>query len=319
MRVQPSIDDSMRQTRLRLAQRSAAGRARLSPLARRWLSMGAGLALPGLAALSCGAEAEAPEPVEANPSWLKRCEVDAECGLGATCACGRCTQPCEADADCAGLSGSAACVAPASGCAEARLCMPAPAGVGAASAGASSCTHPASDYSVEDARWCFGRELPECPPGSEPFVDACGCGCSEAPDYPRRCRDVCELAAGECEAPPFEAFPDHDTTRERWRREAEGRFVGLAAGECSNNGRRFLYTANGTTSEARVFNAEGLFLGLGTTTDDVDRTCWGAGYWPEPARCEEATITEVLSEGFGFEVGARVSLPWGEGPPAPLF
>jgi hypothetical protein len=288
---------------------------------RLWLALSALLALPSGAAISCGGETTSPAGTDTNTNWLKTCSIEAECGLGATCSCGRCTLECVTDADCAGLSSEAACVAVSDRCPEARLCMPRPAELelGSSSAGSASCTHPANDYSVDEPTLCFGRQLPECPPGSAAFMDACGCGCSEAADYPRQCRDQCELAAGECTELRFWDYPDFDSTRDSWLN-GVGDFEGLVAGDCANQGRRFLYTANGTTSEARVFSAEGLFLGLGTSTDDVEMTCWGQGYWPEPARCEAATVTEVLNVGLGFdEVGEVVSLPWGEGPPEPFF
>lgn len=193
--------------------------------------------------------------------------------------------------------------------------MPTPAGRPLANTGQSAtCQHAATDYIIEaDPRFCFGRELPECPPGSEAFVDPCGCGCSTAPDYPRQCRDQCELVGG-CEEQRFEEFPNYDATRESWLNGIEG-FASLVAGECGEGGRRFLYTANGFTAEARVFNSEGLFLGLSTRTDVIDQVCGGQGYWPEPVRCAPAMVTEVLNAGLGLgEVGEVVSLPWGDGP-----
>jgi hypothetical protein len=289
---------------------------------RLWLALCALLAAPALAVSACGGETSDPPGTDTNTNWLKSCSSDTECDLGSTCSCGRCTVECDSDADCADLSSAAACVATSERCPEARLCMPRPAELelGSSSAGSASCAHAANDYSVDDPALCFGRELPECPPGSSAFMDACGCGCGTAPDYPRRCRAQCELAAGSCEAQSFEDFPDFDSTRESWLSSANGGFAGVVAGECANGGRRFLYTANGTTSEARVFTADGLFLGLGTSTDDIEATCWGQSYWPEPARCERATVTEVLNEGLGFgELGQVVRLPWGEGPPEPLF
>lgn len=289
--------------------------------ARLWLALCALLALPAAAALSCGGETMSPAGTDTSTNWLKSCSSEAECELGSTCSCGRCTLECDTDADCASLSRGAACIATSDRCPEARLCMPRPAELelGTRSAGSASCTHPASDYSVDDPRLCFGRELLECPPGSTAFMDACGCGCGAAPDYPRRCRAQCEFAAGSCEAQRFEDYPDFDTTRASWLNAVNG-FEGLVAGECANQGRRFLYTANGTTSEARLFGADGSFLGLGTSTDTIERTCWGQSYWPEPPRCEAATVTEVLNVGLGFdEVGEPVTLPWGEGPPEPLF
>jgi hypothetical protein len=288
---------------------------------RPWLALWALLAVPSSAAISCGGETASPAGTDTNTNWLKSCSSEAECDLGSTCSCGRCTLECDRDSDCAGLSSDAACVATSERCPEARLCMPRPAevDVGFSRAATASCTHPASDYSVDDPTLCFGRELPECPPGSTAFMDVCGCGCSAAPDYPRQCRAQCELAAGNCETLRLEDFPDFDSTLASWLDAASG-FEGIVAGECATQSRRFLYTANGTTSEARVFSGDGLFLGLGTSTDDVDMTCWGQGYWPEPARCESATVTEVLSVGLGLEaVGQVVTLPWGEGPPEPLF
>lgn len=297
-----------------LDTRSSVRRPRL------WLGLCALLALPAAAALSCGGETSSPAGTDTSTNWLKSCSSDAECGLGSTCSCGRCTLECDADADCAGLSSAAACVATSDRCPELSLCIPRPERLelGSSSAGTSSCTHPAEDYSVEDPALCFGGELPECPPGSTAFMDTCGCGCSAALDYPRRCRSVCELAAGECRAQRFEDFPDFDSTRASWSSSVNGSEA-LVAGECANQGRRFLYTANGTTSESRVFSAGGTFLGLGTSTDDIEMTCWGQGYWPEPARCEAATVSEVLNRGFGFELGQVVTLPWGEGPPEPFF
>jgi hypothetical protein len=261
------------------------------------------------AATACGTAVTPPSGTDTSTNWLKSCSTEAECDIGSSCSCGRCTNECGVDADCAVVSPGAQCVSTSDRCAEARLCMPA-AGSGV------RCSHPANDYIQAEPTLCFGRELPECPDGSEAFFDACGCGCSSAPDYPRACRDQCELA-GDCEELRFEELPNYAATRETWARSV-GSFAGLVVGECSN-GRRFIYTANGTTAEARIFTTEGLFLGLGTSTDVISPGCWGQGYWPEPVRCELATVTEVLSVGLGFrEPGQVVSLPWAEGPPEPF-
>lgn len=269
---------------------------------------------------ACGGATAGAGGTDTSTNWLKSCESTEECSLGSTCSCGRCTLECSVDADCGSYSPRAKCISTSDRCAEAQLCMPAPLEAELASAGGQpdGCTHPANDYMLDSPALCFGRELPECPPGSEAFVDGCGCGCSAAPDYPRACRDQCELA-GDCEQRRFEEFPDYEATREAWSRGSGGGFEALAAGECSN-GRRFIYTNNGTTSEARIFTPDGLFLGLGTGTDVISEGCWGKGYWPEPVRCEMATVTEVLNAGLGVsEVGQIVSLPWAEGPPEPFF
>ena len=111
-------------------------------------------------------------------------------------------------------------------------------------------------------------------------------------------------------------MPDYATTLAQWSQPDE--FASRVAGECSN-GRLFSFSNNGTTSEARFFSAEGEFLGLSTSTDDVDSVCWGKSYWPEPVRCERATVTRVFSSGLGVVEGQVLSLPWAEGPPTPLF
>lgn len=269
------------------------------------------------AAASCGGTAFIDTGTDTSTNWLKSCESESECDPGSSCSCGRCTLECAADADCGIFSSDAVCVATSGRCAEERLCMPrsAPRGT-VSSASSASCTHPASDYITSDPAQCFGRELPECPPGGEAFMDGCGCGCSAAPDYPRRCREQCELA-GNCVELRFEEFPNYDATLQEWTARLD--LAGLAAGQCSGD-RRFIYTNNGTTREARIFTATGAFLSLSTGTDDVEEVCWGEGYWPEPVRCEMATVTELINPGLEIrEVGQTVSLPWGEGPPEPLF
>ncbi len=189
-------------------------------------------------------------------------------------------------------------------------------GSAASPSGDGVCSHPEEDYVLRAPAVCTGRELPECPPASEAFIDGCGCGCGAAPDYPRECRSPCELAAGGCEEPRFEDVPDYGATLAEWS-EGEG-YAAEVEGTCSN-GRRFLFTANGTTSEARFFTAAGIFLGLSTSTDDIGPVCWGQGYWPEPVRCEQATVTRVITAALGIDQEGQVlRLPWAEGPPVPF-
>jgi hypothetical protein len=287
---------------------------------RRSIQLGCLLALPCAAAAACGGTTSSDSGTDTSTNWLKRCSEHAECELGSTCACGRCTRECATDEECSVFAANAVCEAPANACAGATLCMPGAAGgsLGSSTASATSCSHGPNDYTLTEPPLCFGRELPECAPGSQPFFDACGCGCSAAPDYPRACRDQCELA-GNCEHVRFEDFPDYATTLADWDRMTSGAFEALVAGECAG-GRRFLYTANGTTSEARIYTSSGAFLGLGTSTDAISEVCWGQGYWPEPVRCERATVTEVLNAALGLqEVGQVVELPWADGPPEPFY
>jgi len=290
---------------------------RRASLVRRSWRLALCVALPWCAALSCGGETDANGGVDTNTNWLRSCAEDSECELGSTCSCGRCTRECTGDADCSDYSETAVCAAGTGACAT-LVCMPASGSdLGSASeASEARCTHPPLDYTLRTPASCFGRELAECPPGSEPFFDGCGCGCGVAPDYPRRCRSACELAAGDCAETAFEQMPDYATTLAQWSQPDE--FASRVAGECSN-GRLFSFSNNGTTSEARFFSAEGEFLGLSTSTDDVDSVCWGKSYWPEPVRCERATVTRVFSSGLGVVEGQVLSLPWAEGPPTPLF
>ena len=176
------------------------------------------------------------------------------------------------------------------------------------SASSPSCSHAEADYIVSSPALCFGRELPECPPGGTAFIDGCGCGCRAAPEYPRQCRAQCERGV-DCPDLRFEDFPDYDATWQFWAGSASS----VVAGECANDGRRFIYSSTTATVEARVFSADGQFLGLGTATDVISPGCWGETYWPEPAHCESPTVTEVLSG--TTPIGFVLHIPWSEGPP----
>jgi hypothetical protein len=290
------------------------GAASFRGLARRCLGLALLVVSPWVAAVSCGGAAGVNSGTDTSTNWLRSCSEDVECELGSTCSCGRCTRECSADAECMDYLPTAVCAVASGQCGEITLCMPAPRSELAAQGEAlASCTHPEVDYVLTNPASCFGRELAECPPGSEAFFDACGCGCSEAAGYSRQCRDQCELAAGACPDLAFEDMPDYAATLESWGSGSD--FAGVAAGECSN-GRRFILTANGTTSEARFFTPAGQFLGLSTSTDVITPTCEGQSYWPEPVRCAQATVTVVLNGGFVVaDVGQVVRLPWAEGPP----
>lgn len=47
------------------------------------------------------------------------------------------------------------------------------------------------------------------------------------------------------------------------------------------------------TGEHYFFDSSGKFLGLTTSTDVIDETCQGRGYWPERVTCTGATVTRV--------------------------
>lgn len=108
---------------------------------------------------------------------------------------------------------------------------------------------------------------------------------------PSQCRDQCELA-GTCDPIPFEDYSDFDTTRDQWAGECHSqRFV--VAGTCAD-GKLVLRRHNGSVSELRIYDSDGNFLGLETTTDVLGQVCHGRGYWPEVVPCKSPTVTDVL-------------------------
>ena len=124
------------------------------------------------------------------------------------------------------------------------------------------------------------------------------------PSVPEACISQCELAAGEC---PLQSFPDYDTAVERWLPDVcDAPIPFLVAGACGD-GTPFLYAGNGTVTEARFFQENGLFLALRTTTDVIDEVCQGTGYFPDRFACADAEVTEVLC-GTSLGVGDPVTL-----------
>jgi len=132
--------------------------------------------------------------------------------------------------------------------------------------------------------------------GSQPDPEPSG--------VPPECRSPCELA-GSC-AEEAE-FPDQAATLEAWLAQC-GEVSSLVGGTCSDE-KQWLFLAGGYTSEVRYFDGSGDFIGLGTTTDVLDETCAGRGYYPEPIRCSEAVVTEVHC-GNDYAVGDSLDFPW---------
>lgn len=92
-------------------------RARSSSRTPRFFTRVAALALAGLAFFACGERQGAPQ-VGSETHFLNTCEDG--CGDGTECECGACTQSCSTNADCAGVSAHATCVALAPRVAEGR-------------------------------------------------------------------------------------------------------------------------------------------------------------------------------------------------------
>jgi hypothetical protein len=185
-----------------------------------------------------------------------------------------------------------------------------------AASSSSGCSRDPADYIIAGApEACSARELPECAGGSEPFVDACGCGCSNVPAVPRECRIDC-TGTGFCEGSGFENFPDLPATLSIWQEDlqtdlefSEGGW--LIEGACAGD-RRFLARGDHYFWQAYVFNSAGAFLSLGTQGDSIDATCGGAHYFPVPVRCAGATITRVVSQDAlsHLKVGDAMTLPY---------
>lgn len=129
---------------------------------------------------------------------------------------------------------------------------------------------------------------------------------------PDPCLSQCELCAGACTEKGIAEFPNFADAREvmvdRFSAlRCDGSFPYAAAGECAD-GQVFLTEFGGFVSETRFYGAQtGAFVGLITGTDCIDPVCRGKGYWPEPQRCDGATITEVFC-GTLAAVGEQISL-----------
>jgi hypothetical protein len=297
---------------------------------RRALAVACGLAA---VAAGCGGQSNGGGGTDTNTNWLKQCDADGECGAGLACLCGLCTRACDADRECAGQQ-AAACTPGAVGCAGgARICL-AQLGMtgsgGTESAGPalgpggfplgetdkddspSACGRPRNDYfSLVDG--CSALSV-TCLPPSEAFTDDCGCGCTAVDAYPRICRDQCALG-DECEQHSVEAFPSIGETEAYWV--ALCPISGAYEGRCSD-GQRFFFYSNGFTGEVRHYDATGeRFLGVGTFTDDLERTCGGQGYWPEPVLCDTPTVVRVFC-GSRPVGDVFTDLPWADGRPGDL-
>lgn len=267
---------------------------------------------------------------DTNTNWLKRCDEDADCG-GLACLCSVCTATCSEDDACAGRGAAALCSDERSACGQgARICVAAdsssdtsaepsidpftgePLGTTDKDDSPSACGRPKNDYFSSDA--ACGMLGVSCLPPSVAFADACGCGCSAAAEYPRRCRDQCPLG-DECVQHTMDAFPTFAETEQAWT--ALCPLLGLSEGRC-DDGKVFLFYSNGFTGEVRYYDAaRERFLGLGTFTDQLDMTCGGQSYWPEPVLC--GTPTAVRSICGGFEVGeVFANLAWADGLPGSL-
>lgn len=180
---------------------------------------------------------------------------------------------------------------------------------------ASTCSTEGADYVIEGApAACTQRALPECPDGSQPAVDDCGCYCRSTHPIPRECRARCEDSG--CEARRFEDFPDFEETLGIWRDDLLSHLDFLAEyswlleGSCAG-GQRFLLRSNHYLWMAYVFDASGTFLAFGTQGDGLDSTCSGTHYFPVPVRCAEPTVTRVWSQDSPRvpQAGESVTLP----------
>ena len=139
---------------------------------------------------------------------------------------------------------------------------------------------------------------------------------------PARCRSQCELATS-CEELPEGDFPDLDPTRDAWAA-ADACWDTAPTGACGGcsltvleggcaGGPAFIHRHNGTVGELRYFDDTGRFLGLTTSTDDIDMLCLGQSYWPEAIGCESPVVTTVHCG--NFPVGSPIVLPWAHSQP----
>jgi hypothetical protein len=109
---------------------------------------------------------------------------------------------------------------------------------------------------------------------------------------PAKCRRDCE-ESGRCEGSTPEQFPSYRRTRAAWSAECsdDNPFRTVAAGEC-RSGSRFIVRGGGFGSETRYFDRSGRFVSLLGQSDAMDETCFGESFWPHPARCRLAVVTE---------------------------
>lgn len=143
---------------------------------------------------------------------------------------------------------------------------------------------------------------------------------------PGACRSACELSSRCSE--PESAHPSQAQTEADWNAPDQCATEATCTSVCSEfvvegactQGLTFLARHNGTVGEVRYFD-RGTFLGLATSTDDVDPECHGQSFWPTPVTCDQAQITKVLCGETTWRPGQRIGLPWadGENPsPAPF-
>lgn len=264
---------------------------------------------------------------DTNTNWLKHCDEDADCS-GLSCLCNVCTAACDDDATCTGRGAAALCTVEQASCSHgARICVP-DTSTGAAGSTAvtpeqpvvtddaalSSCGRPLHDYYSTADFTCAGGVV-SCLPPSEPFVDTCGCGCTTVDAYPRRCRNQCPLG-DECNAAnELSGFLDFASLEQLWTGMCP--LLGLAEGRCAD-GKVFLFYSNGYTGQVSYFDAgRDRFLGLGTFTDSLERTCGGQSYWPEPVLCDTPTVVRSICGGFDVDE-VFSDLPWADGLPGSL-
>ncbi len=136
---------------------------------------------------------------------------------------------------------------------------------------------------------------------------------------PARCLSQCELA-GACEQLAFEDYPSFEETRTAWSAEGEC-LENTPPGECDScaltvlegqceDGTRFLHTHDGTVGQLHYFDSDGVFIGLTTSTDDIDQLCLGQSYWPMVVECQNPIVTMTLCGQFPEQ--ASISLPWAD-------
>jgi hypothetical protein len=293
-----------------------------------WRVLGVAGVLASVAA-GCGGQSSG-GGTDTNTNWLRHCDEDADCGA-LSCLCNVCTASCESDGECMGRGGEATCFAERASCAGgSRICVAPDTSPTAISATPvdeitgeplgttdkndtpSQCGRPENDYfSLDPACSTLGVE---CLAPSVAFNDACGCGCTAAAEYPRRCRDQCSLG-DECVQHTMQAFPTFVETERLWTRMCP--LLGLAEGRCQD-GKVFLFFSNGFTGEVRYYDAaRERFFGLGTFTDVLDRTCGGQSYWPEPILCDMPTVVRSICGGFDLDE-VFSDLPWADGRPGDL-
>lgn len=219
---------------------------------------------------------------------------------------------CEADDECEAIRVIASSLAPDADARPLVACVPA--------------GYPCSDG---DAEQCIaqidgaGLALASntCVPPGWTAIDHADCDLLDMTDPPDRCRSPCELATS-CDTPALDDYPSLDETRQAWSAGCAG---GEDAGICQPcpivvvEGRcaqelTFVHQHNGTVGEVRYFDASGLFVGLATSTDDVDQTCLGQSFWPEPIACDDAVVNAVPCG--QWPQGGSITLPWADGSPA---